>query len=143
MYTIFIRKWDGRNVKYRLRVLKLQKKRNLQEHWFQSPSVGHVGNLTVPNQWKGFLPLFDDRIYLVLGGFHDRNLHIHDSVHDSTKYLNIPIYQDKFFRNLHDISHINITLYVKLIEKNRGFIPQNSKISPISTEWNFPKTNKS
>ena len=53
----------------------------------------------------------------MLGGFHDRNLHIHDSVHDSTKYLNIPIYQDKFFRNLHDISHINITLLVKRIEK--------------------------
>ena len=78
--------------------------------------------------------------YLVLGGFHGRNFHIHDSVHDSTKYLNIPIYQDKFFRNLHDISHINITLYVKRIEKNRGFIPQNFKISSISTLWNPPNT---
>ena len=76
----------------------------------------------------------------MLGTFHSKKFNIHVFVHDSTKYLNIPIYQDKFFRNLHDISHINISLYVKYIEKNRGSIPQNFKISPISTQWNVPNT---
>ena len=78
-------------------------------------------------------------LFIVFGGFHSKKFNIHVFVHDSTKYLNIPIYQDKFFRNLHDISRINITLYVKRIEKNRGFIPQNFK---ISANFRFPESAK-